>query len=308
MYTYLLIIIVLTVTCGLATSGANLSAEANSCSAVPQIATNVIDLTGMKYSDTSDSMFDTWIKGPLYSLNCGDRDMILSPTGWFNDSIITAAQSLMLQDFPHMSGLQPSTLQETLSFDVPRSEFVQILHVRNSHWCVVSSVGCEAGVVNVYDTFYSSVTDATVNVIASLVFSSAATLTVRMMDVMRQVNQSDCGILSIAIAYEICSGGDPCSVKFDKSIRKHLAICLEKFKLSCFPQEQRRRKTGVKNIQEFELHCICRMPHDDSVDWAQCDVCNVWYHAHCMDIPREVIEAPPENEVEWTCKTCKTKD
>ena len=80
MYTYLLIIIVLTVTCGLATSGANLSAEANSCSAVPQIATNVIDLTGMKYSDTSDSMFDTWIKGPLYSLNCSDRDMILSPT------------------------------------------------------------------------------------------------------------------------------------------------------------------------------------------------------------------------------------
>ena len=235
MYTYLLIIIVLTVTCGLATSGANLSAKANSCSAVPKIATNVIDLTGMKSSDTSA---DTWIKGPLYSLNCSDRDIILSPTGWFNDSIITAAQSLMLQDFPHMSGLQPSTLQETLSFDVPRSEFVQILHVRNSHWCVVSSVGCEAGVVNVYDTFYRSVTDATVNVMASLVFSSASTLTFRMMDVMRQVNQSDCGILSIAIAYEICSGGDPCSVKFDKSIRKHLAICLEKFKLSCFPQEQ----------------------------------------------------------------------
>ena len=45
-------------------------------------------------------------------------------------------------------------------------------------------------VVNVYDTFYSSVTDATVNVIASLVFSSASTLTVRMMDVMRQVKIS----------------------------------------------------------------------------------------------------------------------
>ena len=44
----LLIIIVLTVTCGLATSGANLSAKANSCPTVPQIATNVIDLTGMK--------------------------------------------------------------------------------------------------------------------------------------------------------------------------------------------------------------------------------------------------------------------
>ena len=77
-------------------------------------------------------------------------------------------------------------------------------------------------------TVYCSVSSGTIKLMASLMFSPAEQLVVRMMDVGRQSNGSDCGVLAIASAY-ICSGNDPCKIKNDhRSIRQHLADCLEK--------------------------------------------------------------------------------
>ena len=64
-------------------------------------------------------------------------------------------------------------------FDVHRGDFVQILHVHNSHWSVVSNIGCEDGVVHYYDSMYTSVSSTIVQLIASLVFSPASELEVR---------------------------------------------------------------------------------------------------------------------------------
>ena len=48
------------------------------------------------------------------------------------------------------------------------------------------------------------------------------------MDAEKQSNGSDCGIVSIAYASDICGGMDPYTVRFDHSkIRPHLAVCLE---------------------------------------------------------------------------------
>ena len=38
-----------------------------------------------------------------------------------------------------------------------------------------------------------------------------------MMDVEEQSNGSDCGVLAIAYLFDICSGMNPCIVKFDPS-------------------------------------------------------------------------------------------
>ena len=80
-----------------------------------------------------------------------------------------------------------------------------------------------------YDSMYSSASSGTVKLIASLVFSPAEQLVV---DVGRQANDSDCGVLAIAFGY-MCSGNYPCKIKYDhRSIRQHLADCLEKCHLS----------------------------------------------------------------------------
>ena len=138
------------------------------------------------------------------------KGLIRSPDGWLNDSIISAAQKLIVQQFPTMSGLQPTILAQIMAFQVHQGEFVQILHVEGCHWCTVSTVGCDSGVVNVYDSMFYSMSTDTIHVIASLVFSHASKLLIRTMDVGKQSNGSDCGVLA---AYDICSGSDPCKAR-----------------------------------------------------------------------------------------------
>ena len=105
-----------------------------------------------------------------------------------------------------MAGLQPPTLQKVFAFQVHCGEFVQIIHVRHNHWCVVSSVDCDSGVVNVYDSLYKSVSAITIRLIDSTVCSTASKLCIRMMDVEKQSNGSDCGVLAIAYVFDLCSG------------------------------------------------------------------------------------------------------
>ena len=78
--------------------------------------------------------------------------MRLCALGWLTDNN-SAAQRLSLQSSHSLSGLKPST---ELSFQSGQlssgisGEVVQIVHVRGSYWCVVSTLGCESGVVCVY--------------------------------------------------------------------------------------------------------------------------------------------------------------
>ena len=257
-------------------------------------------------SEDDDTGHDVWVNNLLYSLTHQDRKIIASHSGWLTDKVITAAQMLMLQYFPGMSGLQPPTLQEVCAFQVHTGEFVQIVNIRNRHWCVVSSVGCDSGVVNVYDSLYSSVSNKTIHLIASMVYSSSSTLEVRMMDVAKQSNSSDCGILSIAYAFDLCSGNDPCEVKYyHKKIRQHLVMCLENCQLSRFALLCERKSSSIKSAKTVDLYCSCRMP-GESNDMAECDSCHVWYHRHCMDIPSEVFDK--EEDIYWECKACCAKD
>ena len=45
------------------------------------------------------------------------------------------------------------------------------------------------------------------------------------------------------------------------------------------------RKSAVRKPKIVELHCSCRMPEEKGDEMAQCDVCHVWYHRHCMAFP-----------------------
>ena len=269
----------------------------------------VNDSPAIEIGDTDDEaeVSDAWVTSPLYTLTSTEREVLSSSGEWLSDAIISAAQSLMQQQFPAVSGLQHIALQETLSFDVHRSSFVQIVNVDNVHWITVSNVGCEQGTVNVYDSSFSSVYESTVNVIASLVLHPGPELKVRLMNVAKQATSGDCGVLAIAYAYAICSGLDPCLVNYDqKSIRWHLMQCLEAFCFSAFPASGRRTcKSLVKKTQVYPLHCTCRMPELTKVkydNFAECENCKSWYHQSCLNIPDEVFGS---EEINWVCDSCK---
>ncbi len=67
--------------------------------------------------------------------------------------IITAVQRLLKYSYLHTGGLQPPILGETLTFEVQRGKFVQVLNVYGgSHWITISNLLCLSGVVAVYDS------------------------------------------------------------------------------------------------------------------------------------------------------------
>ena len=136
-----------------------------------------------------------------------------------------------------------------------------------------------------YDSLYKALSKETEYLIASMVHVPSSDLQIVMMDVDKQSNGSDCGVLAIAYVFDICSGGDPCTVRFNHSkIRSHLATCLENCQFSQFPilgdRESVQRKP--KTVKTVELHCSCRRPEEEGDEMAMCDSCHVWYHHHCM--------------------------
>ena len=77
-----------------------------------------------------------------------DVAVLDDPDGWLDDDHISAAQDLLQQQHPNVSGLQSSTLQYTRTFD---ETFVRCLHENRNHWITVSTVGYSTAVVQVYD-------------------------------------------------------------------------------------------------------------------------------------------------------------
>ena len=183
-------------------------------SMVPLADTITIDLSNDSQSRDTPTV---WVQTSLYTLHGTDRQLILSPSGWLNDKIIHASQMLLTQHFPDTDGLEPPTLEQIQGFQLHFGEFIQLLNARNSHWIVVSNLGCDKDVGNVYDTMYPSIPSSTADTIARLVFCHSATLTIKMVDVDLQSNSSDCGVLSLAIAYDLLCAQAPCVTKYDHS-------------------------------------------------------------------------------------------
>ena len=250
-------------------------------------------------SDDDDDGTEETIHNHLYTLLRNDMDTML-PRQWLNDSEINAGQKLLLQNFPHVQGLQPPTLQQVSGFHVHQGEFVQIVFINNDHWCVVSNIGCDQGKVNVYDTFHTEVQASVVPIVTSLIFSLLPTLKINMVDVGRQKNTWDCRVLAVAIAYDLCAGNDPSTIDYDHTAIQHLVTCCS---ISQFPSFGRRLSKGVTQSKQVNLYSTCRMPEKPADDpdpdlMAECDHCKQWFHQHC-------VEVFAETDVPWCCPNCR---
>ena len=75
-------------------------------------------------------------------------DIITSPNGWLDCTIIQQAQVILMQVNPLIKGFQRTILGPIRNFDIVTGEFVQILHTGSQHWVCISSIGCQPGMVN----------------------------------------------------------------------------------------------------------------------------------------------------------------
>ena len=211
---------------------------------------------------------------------------ILQSSRWVDDLIITASQNLLRRQ---VGSLQPPVLATQLAMEPQGGEFMQIVNIGTNHWITLSTVGCQPGHINVYDSLHMCLSTAVKELIADLIQWRGKEITINYCDVQWQIGGSDCGIFAIAFATAICAGNEPASTVFDQPrLRKHLMTCLNNSTLTPFPERSRKRMIKVAKKEELPVHCICRLPDRGDL-MIQCATCKTWYHTACIQIPKSFL-------------------
>ena len=150
--------------------------------------------------------------------------------------IIDQAQSLIKKVNPNIASLQRTSLGPVKNFQIVTGDFIQILHTCSSHWVCVSSIGCQLGVVNLFDSMIKNeiskdIYDQVCNLIGEEIFEK-----IQVINVHQQDNAYDCGLFAVAFATCLAFGIELNSVLFDVSLmRDHLIKCLKNDSIECFP-------------------------------------------------------------------------
>uniref|UniRef100_A0A1X7VDD2 Ubiquitin-like protease family profile domain-containing protein n=1 Tax=Amphimedon queenslandica TaxID=400682 RepID=A0A1X7VDD2_AMPQE len=100
----------------------------------------IIDLDKAKVKDSMDTNVSKWIEFGNASLTIQDKD-VLTKEEWLSDRHITMAQLLVKNKFPHLNGLR-TTLEQKKPLDEPNDKILQVIHINNNHWALISTFGC----------------------------------------------------------------------------------------------------------------------------------------------------------------------
>ena len=220
---------------------------------------------------------------------------------------MSATNFLLRSQFPTQNGLQDTCkLKQSGIWSSTPDRFVQILHVSSNHWACLSNKFSSPGSVDLFDSMHTvPVEDGTIlTQVCSILQTPNPTITTNVVNVGCQEGGSDCGLFTIAMAYDLCAGVDPVTKEYVQSeMRSHLHSCFNNKLLKPFP-------STVCNIEKrtlfkvtVKVYCKCRMPEEGK--WMVCcDKCNVWYHEGCVPVPTEVRN-DKLNKVPWQCPQCE---
>ena len=153
-----------------------------------------------------------------------------------NDRHMNAAQSMLKQQFPQVSGLQDVLLAQSKYLPMPpqSAACVHIHHTRGNHW-VVSSCDSATQAVYVYDSIYNAIAPDLQTQIEQIYPAMATNV---IFPVVHQVGGVACGLFAVATSLELCrsNGQNPCIHQFDQpQMRGHFLKCLLNGVLTPFP-------------------------------------------------------------------------
>ena len=156
-------------------------------------------------------------------------DKRLLHVGRLNDKHINFAQCLLKKQFPCLEGLMLTILQTKVKKKIVCG--LQIIHSRNNHWIVASTLGCEVDEIKVFDSLYTSIDEATKHVILGL---SQHTHKILMEKMQIQEGFDDCGLFAIAVATALALDGSTSGFQQTK-MRDHAIKCFEEKVMKPFP-------------------------------------------------------------------------
>ena len=135
------------------------------------------------------------LKEAHITLYSSDKEAILKGER-LNDIHVLFAQTLLKQHFPGVQGLSCTLTQNRLRFDIDK-DIIQVCHVRNNHWIVVSNILSEAKQIDIFDSVYSDI-DKNTEALVSGMFDQPVELKVYP-SVEKQKGSMDCGAYCNAV-------------------------------------------------------------------------------------------------------------
>lgn len=110
------------------------------------------------------------------------------------------------------------------------------LAISPGHWACLSNKFSPAGQVDLYDSLHTRPNkDGTIVPQACLILhTSEPQLTLRVVNVGIQQGYDDCGLFSVAMAYDLCSGVDPSTKLYVQDQMSHLHSCFNNKQRSPF--------------------------------------------------------------------------
>ena len=127
-----------------------------------------------------------------------------------------------------------------------------------NHWITVSSVGCDAGTIKVYDSMDLALTSTLKTTLVDLINTSSDRFVIEYMNIQYQIGGDNCGVFAIALACSICNGQDPSTLKFDQdAMHPHLIDAFLKKKLVPFPTKSSRRGKITVTVVKRCLSTVC---------------------------------------------------
>uniref|UniRef100_A0A1X7UBE0 PHD-type domain-containing protein n=2 Tax=Amphimedon queenslandica TaxID=400682 RepID=A0A1X7UBE0_AMPQE len=239
-----------------------------------------------------------WVKIGKMELDICCKD-IIQKGEWLASTIIDAAQMLLKSQDTTINGWQSPEIGRKYEFRPTKSPLIQILFVNQNHWVVVSTLQCEPGTLNIYDSAYNLLRLDTKLQISSFYKAETCEIKYNFQDIKRQSNCHDCGVFSIANATALVLGKNPALYNWDvKRMRQHLINCFEKGQLTFFPYTTLRRIKAdfTKRTDTEKVYCFCRTINNPKKAMIQCSTCRVWFHIEC--VKAEDIDN------KWHCKNC----
>ena len=183
---------------------------------------SVIEVEDNISSPGSDTSTTTWVMLDHCYLTSTDKDTLINGLE-LNDKHMTYAQMLLHQQFPHIIGLQSTLLQQKKP-SCPLE--LQIIHSRNNHWIVCSTINSLPWQVDIYDTLFKSLDHNTTTVVHNLFGDE---LEANMVPIQKQVGGLDCGPFAIAIATSLAFDVPPQNRQFNQQVmRQHIVDCFQK--------------------------------------------------------------------------------
>ena len=120
------------------------------------------------------------------------------------------------------------------------SEFIQIVNI-GAHWVCISTLGCQAGIVRIFDSLYSKPSSVAIDHACRILHHPQNTVTFLNKRVQKQVGSSDCALFALAFATDLCYDLDPTSQRYSqKEMWQHYVTCLESGAMVPFPKTDKR--------------------------------------------------------------------